>query len=201
LPLAKSVSHDWFPIAMTTSTLVDPFSCPLGELTQYVRDTHHAYLRAELPLIWELLREAAAAGPLRDPQVRPFGTLFGRFRAVLENHLRKEEDVLFPFIERLERTLGDGGPPPKHSFGPLALPIEVLEAEHALGDRLLDRMRPMWQLWAKAEDAPRWQHRLKDRLVLLDADMQRHVHVEDAILFPRTIRLEGQPWPVPVAVP
>ena len=186
---------------MTTSTPVDPFTCPLAALTQHVRDTHHAYLRAELPVIWELLREGAAVSSLSTPQVRPFAALFGRFRSVLENHLRKEEDVLFPFIERLERTLGDGGAPPKHSFGPLALPIEVLEAEHALGDRLLDRMRPMWQLWANAEDAPRWEQRLKEHLVLLDADMQRHVHVEDAILFPRTIRLEGRPWPVPVAVP
>ena len=180
--------------AMTTSPPLDPFTCALGELTQHVRDTHHAYLRTELPVIWELLREAVQSAPSAAAEVRSFGALFGRFRSALENHVRKEGDVLFPFIDRLERALGAGATPPKHSFGPLALPIEVLEAEHAFGDRLLERMRPLWRGWATHGDAPRWQFDLRERLDRLDADMQRHVHVEDAILFPRTIRLEGGTW-------
>jgi regulator of cell morphogenesis and NO signaling len=191
----ETVHHDGSPGAMTTATPLDPFTCALGELTQHVRDTHHAYLRAELPAIWEELRVTARSMPSASADLQLFGALFGRFRSALENHVRKEDDVLFPFIERLERALGDGAAPPKHSFGPLALPIEVLEAEHALGDRLLDRMRPVWRRWAINEDAPRWQFGLRERLDRLDADMQRHVHVEDAILFPRTIRLEGGTWP------
>lgn len=182
---------------MPTPSLLDPSTCPLSELTQHIRESHHAYLRTELPIIWELLREAASSTPSATEEIRRFALLFGQFRSSLENHLRKEDEVLFPFIERLDRALGEGAPPPRHAFGPLALPIEVLEAEHALGDRLLDRMRPMWQRWAAGADAARWHEALTVRLQHLDADMQRHVHVEDAVLFPRTISLEGRPWPMP----
>lgn len=183
---------------MTLSPLCfDPAACPLCELTQHVRDTHHVYLRAELPVIWDLLREAASSSVSGHAEIRSFGTLFGRFRAALENHLRKEDDVLFPLLDRLGQATDSGAPPPRYPFGSIAYPIDVLEAEHVLGDRLLDRMRPMWQRWAGTADAPPWQHALQARMVQLDADMQRHVHVEDAILFPRAIRLEAERWPAP----
>ena len=178
---------------MPPSTLLDPSTCPLSELTQHIRESHHAYLRAELPIVWELLRQAAASTASPPEEIKRFAVLFGRFRSELENHLRKEDEVLFPFIERLDRAVRDGGLPPRHRFGPLALPIEVLEAEHALGDRLLDRMRPAWQCWDAADDALRPYSGLTARLQRLDADMQRHVYIEDRVLFPRTISLEGRP--------
>jgi regulator of cell morphogenesis and NO signaling len=178
---------------MSADMPFDPAICRLEELTQYIRDTHHAYLRAELPAIWDLLRKAIGTSPATATDLRQITRLFGQFRSTLENHLQKEEDVLFPFIERLERTVRAGAPAPRHAFGPLAGPIEILEAEHAFGDRLLDAMRPLWQRWAPSNEAPRGQPLLYDRLTELEADMQRHVHVEDAILFPRTIGLEGGP--------
>jgi regulator of cell morphogenesis and NO signaling len=178
---------------MAPTQPLDPAECLLAELTQHIRDTHHAYLRAELPRIWELLREALSATPAHANEIRSFARWFGQFRSTLENHLRKEEEVLFPFIERLERTIGAGGPAPRHTFGSLAWPIEILEAEHALGDRLLDRMRTTWQGWADPDGRPAPRARLYQHLCALDADMQRHVQIEDAVLFPRTIGLERRP--------
>ncbi len=172
------------------TAVLDVMACPLAELTEHIRDTHHAYLRRELPEIWELLKEAAAARPSRD--VRAVARLFGRFRATLDTHLRKEEAVLFPFVERLERSLAAGEPAPAHAFGPLRLPIEILEGEHLLGDRLLDEMRPLWTRWRPEDEAPPLQQTLWVRLLALEADMSRHTRLEDDVLFPRTIALEGR---------
>ena len=178
---------------------VDPGVCPLAELTQHIRDAHHAYLRAELPAIWELLREGCAARESTGTDLRRFAQLFGLFRSTLDSHLRKEEDILFPFIERLERTVGAGLPPPAHRFGPLALPIEILEAEHALGDALLDRMRRIWQPWAAGDEISDSRTRLYEHMQRLEADMRRHVHLEDGVLFPRTIQLEAGSCPIVAA--
>ncbi|HEX5473608.1 MAG TPA: hemerythrin domain-containing protein [Vicinamibacterales bacterium] len=175
-----------------TASVVDPAACALAALTQHIRETHHAFLRAELPALWELLREAAAARRATTDELRTIGRLFGQFRATLDNHLRKEEEVLFPFIEQLETRLGEGQPAPKHVFGPLRLPIEVLEEEHALGDRLLAGIRPIWSGWTESRDPSRVLLQLHDRFAALEDDMARHVHVEDAILFPRTVSLEGR---------
>ena len=118
--------------------------------------------------------------------------LFSRFRSTLDSHLRKEEDVLFPFVERLERSLAAGEPAPAHAFGPLWLPIEILEGEHRLGDRLLDEMRPLWTRWRAEGDAPQIHQALCARMLALEADMERHTRLEDDVLFPRTITLEGR---------
>ncbi len=173
-------------------TAFDPGTCLLTELTQHIRDTHHAYLRAELPAIWTDLREALAARSAATAEIRMLGRLFGRFRATLESHLRKEEEILFPFVEQLERDIVAPGTSPEHRFGPLRLPIEILEGEHALGDRLLEQMRPVWRRWTPKAESPALHTALAQRLERLDADMARHVHLEDHVLFPRTIRLEGR---------
>lgn len=170
---------------------LDPATCPLAELTRYIRDTHHAYLYRELPEIWELMQEAAAARAPDAGDARAVARLFGRLRATLESHLRKEDSVLFPFVERLEGARAAGQPAPVHAFGPLRLPIEVLEGEHRLGDRLLDQMRPLWARWGAAGDPAPIRRALCERLLALEADLRRHSDLEDDVLFPRTIALEG----------
>jgi regulator of cell morphogenesis and NO signaling len=174
------------------TAVFDSATCPLAELTQHIRDTHHAYLRRELPQIWELLREAAAAPGACVGAARSVGRVFSRFRSTLDSHLRKEEDVLFPFVEQLERSLAAGEPAPAHAFGPLWLPIEILEGEHLFGDRLLDEMRPLWTRWRAEDDAPPIHQALCARMLALEADMRCHTHLEDEVLFPRTITLEGR---------
>lgn len=167
---------------------------------QHICDAHHHYLRAELPAIWDLLREARGTRQGAPADLRRFGRLFALFRSTLESHLRKEEEILFPMIERLESSARDGATIPAQRFGQLARPIEVLEGEHAFGDALVDQMRPLWQAWAANEDPADWRSRVSDRMRRLEADMQRHVHLEDAILFPRTIHLEASPWLLPAAL-
>lgn len=174
------------------ATALDPATCPLAELTQHIRDVHHASLYRELPELWELMREAAAARAPDAGDARSVARLFGRLRATLESHLRKEDSVLFPFVEGLERARAAGEPPPAHAFGPLRLPIEILEGEHRLGDRLLDEMRPLWTRWRAAGDPPPVQRALCARLLAFEADLRRHTDLEDGVLFPRTIALEGR---------
>ena len=172
--------------------VLDTAACPLAELTQHIRDTHHAFLHRELPAIWDLLKEAVAARSPGADDVRTVARLFGRFRSTLDSHLRKEETVLFPFVDRLERSLAAGEPAPAHAFGPLRLPIEILEGEHALGDRLLDQMRPLWTRWRAEHEAAAIQQTLCARMLALEADLSLHTRLEDDVLFPRTITLEGR---------
>lgn len=175
--------------------VIETATCSLAELTQHIRDAHHAYLGRELPVLWDLLKEAASARGAHgadDAAVRRATRLFGGFRSTLDNHLLKEEAVLFPFVERLERSLGTGEPVPAHAFGPLRLPIEVLEGEHMLADRFLDELRPLWTRWRAEAGASATQQTFRERMLALEADMSRHTYLEDHVLFPRTILLEGR---------
>lgn len=81
---------------VTANPRIDPSTAPVAELTNYIVTTHHGYMREALPRIAGLL----AACPAWDG----LNPVFTAMRDELELHMRKEEAVLFPFIDRVERA-------------------------------------------------------------------------------------------------
>jgi regulator of cell morphogenesis and NO signaling len=89
-----------------SKVLPNPASMSLVELADHVEQTHHVYLKEELPRLDELT----------DKVVRKYGEHDARLHRVREvliamsnelfSHMLKEEQVLFPFIRRLERNEG-----------------------------------------------------------------------------------------------
>ena len=102
----------------------------------------------------------------------------------LDLHMRKEELVLFPAIERLEREV-----PP---FGGLSSRIRTALSEHdstaeALSD--IRRITRDYQLPSHACD--RYRALFQD-LETLERRLQFQMYLEESILFPRARSLEGQ---------
>ena len=69
----------------------------LDALMRHIVVRHHEYLRHELPLMERLIaRLREARGRTDAATVVPLEKVFRFFKRELENHLRKEEEVLFP---------------------------------------------------------------------------------------------------------
>ncbi|MDE3155050.1 MAG: hemerythrin domain-containing protein [Acidobacteriota bacterium] len=162
----------------------------LHELIAHIVATHHAGLRAALHEL-----QAAAAPPARpglagDARWRRTGArLLQQFRTETENHLRKEEAVLFPLIEQLERSAHAGQPAPRHPFGTLGTLITVMEQDHELTRRQLQQLAALLHEPLGVDD----EIRQATRRVLADIeqDMVLHTQLEDDVLFPRTVGLES----------
>ena len=164
---------------------------PLSELIRHIVERHHAWLRAELPAIGQSIRQTIRSeGHTRSRRFIEIEKLFRKFQRETENHLKKEETVLFPLIEKLESRVASGLAPERHSFGPLRNPVQFMTEDHELADRLLAKMKEL-----AAEDVPMpelsaaWDA-LLERLKTVEEDLAVHVNLEDQILFPRAIRLE-----------
>jgi regulator of cell morphogenesis and NO signaling len=165
----------------------------LADLVQHIISTHHETVRAQLPRF-----EAAVLGAIRQGRLGHTRTagprksaerLVQQFRIETENHLRKEEVVLFPLILDLEVRAAAGEPPARHPFGSLATLIQIMEAEHELTHHQLERLTALIESGC-AEEAPIWAG-ARRRLAEVVADMTVHTRIEDDMLFPRTIRLES----------
>jgi regulator of cell morphogenesis and NO signaling len=167
---------------------IDLTSLTLTGLCEYVVETHHAYLRAELPRIDRLLTKVNAAHAARHPELRGLGRVFGEFATELSRHMAKEEYVLFPAIRRLEQEQLV----PAGAFGTVANPIRMMEAEHDHAGDALGAMRSLTSGFTPPADACPTYRALLAALAELEADMHRHVHAENNILFPRAIRLEEE---------
>jgi regulator of cell morphogenesis and NO signaling len=164
----------------------------LDALMRHIVVRHHEYLRHELPLMEQLIARLREARSRTDAAtVVPLEKVFRFFKRELENHLRKEEEVLFPMIAQLEAAFVAGVRLPRYSFGPIANPIGVMEEEHDAERRELAKMLGLTGNCSASAEASTMYRTIFERLTTLDADMRRHVQLENHILFPRVEVLEN----------
>jgi regulator of cell morphogenesis and NO signaling len=166
---------------------VDWTQATLADLIDDIVTMHHTYLRRALPRLANLAAKVAIAHWERRPELLRVHELLEGLRDDLLVHMSKEEMILFPLIQRLE-----AGEPVWGIFaGDLGGPIEVIEHEHTRCAAMLHEMRRITRNYGPPPDACPSYHALLAGLAELEADLHRHVHKENNILFPRAIALLG----------
>ena len=93
--------------------------------------------------------------------------------------------ILFPLIKAME-----SGRRAASHCGSVNNPIGVMEHEHDNAGRALDAMRKLTGDYTLPPDACNTYRALFHGLVELEADLHRHIHLENNILFPRASELE-----------
>jgi regulator of cell morphogenesis and NO signaling len=158
---------------------------PVSELCEHIVSHHHAYLREELPPLRLLVDKVAAAHGDAHPELLGVRATFAELADELEQHMVKEEQVLFPACVALERGVGAG-----FAFGSVENPIGVMLHEHDEVAAGLAGLRALTHGYECPADACASYRSMLDRLHALEVDTHRHVHEENNILFPRAIDLE-----------
>jgi len=160
-------------------------SLSLTAMCDSIVDTHHAYLRRELPRLTQLLDKVMSAHGRHHPWLLRLAESFGQLRGELEPHMFKEEQLLFPAIRTIERT--DRGP--SFPFGSVDNPIRMMEHEHNLAGRALQDIRDASDDYTPPEGACNTFRALLDGLRELEVDLHMHIHKENNVLFPRASAL------------
>ena len=167
-------------------------TAPLKELAQHIVNTHHDYLRRELPAIQMRLDKVFRVYNQRyGPTLLGLPEVFADLRAELEMHTRKEEMVLFPAIAACEAAVQSGQPLPPLPFGTVANPIHMMEAEHESAGLALAEIRRITGNFELPEYACVTYRALMSGLDELERDLHMHIHLENNILFPRAQELEA----------
>lgn len=160
----------------------------LTELCEHIVQTHHDYLRAELPRISELARKVADAHGESKPAWHEVREVYENLRFELQLHMQKEEHLLFPAIMQMEQA----DAPLHFHFGTVANPIRMMEFEHDSAAEALEKLRHLTNDYTPDEDACPTTRALLDALEALERDLHLHIHKENNILHPRAIALEEQ---------
>ena len=183
--------------ALTTCRAEQPDwdTAGLDTLMQHIVVRHHAYLRKELPLMERLVtRVRETRGRADANTLAPLEKVFRFFRRELENHLRREEEVLFPLIRQLETASKSGAELPRFPFGPITNPIGIMEEDHDAERQQMQKMLILIGNYTGPAEAANAFRSLFEKLQALELDMRLHVHLEDQILFPRAAVLENLSW-------
>jgi regulator of cell morphogenesis and NO signaling len=164
----------------------DPAAMPLDALVAHIVETHHAYLREELPRLEAMSRRVAKVHGALDPRLGLMALTVCALRQELESHMAKEERVLFPVI----CALAHGRARPELPFGSIAHPIHAMEYEHHEAGGHLEQLRGLSDTFTPPAWACNTYRALLDGLAALEQDLHLHIHKENNVLFPRALDLE-----------
>lgn len=171
---------------------VDPASLPIGRLIQHIVRVHHQYVRQELPRLTEMARKLAAKRSDRAPELKNVEELLEALRAEMFAHIQKEERVLFPFISQMDQDSIVVYPPTHACFRSVAHPVSKMMQEHETAKHTVAELRRLTIDFQPPEWACATHIALFAGLNEFEADLARHVHLENDVLFPRAIEMEAE---------
>jgi regulator of cell morphogenesis and NO signaling len=163
----------------------------LSALAAHIVNTHHAYVRSELPRLAELAEKVVRRHGDTRPELPAIQSQLAELSEELLQHCAKEEVVLFPYIAKLERALANGAPAPQGCFGTIANPIAMMTQEHDAAGALVARMRELSNGFTPPVGACPTYHAYYSGLHEFEQDLHQHIHLENNILFPRAIAMEA----------
>jgi len=161
-------------------------------LIRHIVETHHAYVRSELPRLQAMAERVAAKHGPAHPECTSIQRNLAQLAEELNSHLNKEERILFPYIEDLERSQSRDAAAPSACFGSVEGPIQVMINEHEGAATLLGEMRAATHGFVPWPEACPTTVGLYYGLDAFERDLHRHVHLENNLLFPRAIALERE---------
>jgi|SRR5690348_7719708 len=166
-------------------------SAPLCDLTRHIREKHHRYVRSAIPQIQKLLAKVKAKHGSAHPEIAVIEELFEKIARDMIMHMQKEEQILFPYIDAVERATRAGGPVEPPSFQAVRNPIQAMMREHDSAGDLVRQIRSATNGYSLPEHACASFQALYEDLQRFESDLHEHVHLENNVLFPRGIEAEA----------
>jgi len=141
-------------------------------LIDLIETRYHATHRRELPELVRLARRVEAVHGDKPDAPRGLADLLATMSAELEDHMQKEEQVLFPLMRR-------GGHPM------IAHPIGMMRHEHDGHGEHLRALEALTDGGVPPAGACNTWRALYAGTRKLTEDVMEHIHLENNILFPR----------------
>ena len=173
------------------SESVPPERLSPTELVDYILTKHHVFTAEEIERLTPLMAKVAMRHGASHPELLELQEVFAVLCGSLIPHMKKEENILFPYILELDLAAKRNLLPPVPHFGTVNNPIRMMMLEHDTdGDRLRE-MRRLTNDYTLPEGACPSFTALYAGLEDLERDLHRHIHLENNVLFPAAAELEA----------
>jgi len=164
----------------------------LDFLVDYIMNNHHQYVRKMIPIITLHADKVASVHGKNHPETIRIADLFLAVREELEMHMMKEERILFPQIKQMVLTKNANSEFFLPAFGTIQNPIRMMEHEHTSAGDALYQIRDLSNNYSHPDDACNTFKALYSELKEFEEDLHKHIHLENNILFPKSIALEAE---------
>ena len=182
--LEKSEAND--------GTIVDFQKLSATELITHILETHHVFTKFEIDRIRALATKVIGAHGANHPELLTVEELIQRLCGDLAPHMFKEEQILFPYIQKMEQAKTQAKPIPFAPFGTVKNPIWMMTMEHDTAGDILGKLRAVTSDYRVPSDACISYQTLYQALEAFEKDLHQHIHLENNILFPKAVELESR---------
>jgi regulator of cell morphogenesis and NO signaling len=178
-------------LASKEKSVIDYNSWPIDLLADYIEKTHHRYVTEKIPELNIYLNKLCKVHGERHPELLSIYKHFLASAEELTNHMKKEENILFPFIRSMVKAENGQLEIDEPSFTTVKNPIAMMMKEHDTeGGRFREISRLSNKYTAPADGCTTYKVAFA-MLKEFEEDLHTHIHLENNILFPKAITLES----------
>ncbi len=167
-------------------------SWALDTLADYIVKRHHAYVEEQTPKIKGYLDKIRQVHGSRHPELFEIHTLFSEIGGELSVHMKKEELMLFPFIRKIQKAKENNETAESPLFKSVESPVKMMMADHADEGEKFARIAVLTKNYQVPADACNTFSLTYQLLKEFEKDLHMHIHLENNILFPKSIELESE---------
>ena len=158
-------------------------SASLAELIAHLISQHPEYLQIDLPRLQQCLNAVYETYKAQDrATLASLPNLLFLMKDDLDLHMRKEERVLFPAIEKMEREAPPRGAMPNR--------ISEMLSEHDSTAEALSNIRRITRDYQLPPHACDRYRALFQAFETLERGLRFHMYLEESVLFLRDLSLE-----------
>lgn len=154
-------------------------------LADYIVNVHHGYIRQHTPVLMELSEKVTGHHGSSFPFLAETHDHLHALLSELDTHMKKEEQILFPYIRMLSQ-----GVPANGGFQSVKEPVDVMEHEHEHAGMHAAAIRRLTNDFTPPAGACNSFRLLYAKMEDFENDLHQHIHLENNILFPKAISME-----------
>lgn len=163
------------------------------EIIGYILLHHHFYIRQSAPVLISHLSKLVSKHGERFAYLKKVQEIFDSLVEEMEQHMQKEESILFPRIKEMALAMKSAGIniiKPGYMRGA----ISVMEDEHESAGEKMAKIRELTNHFTAPQGACVTFNICLSELKAFEEDLHQHVHLENNILFPmvRKMLLENR---------
>jgi len=152
-------------------------------LCDYIVNTHHQYVLKTLPDLLFYTHKIASVHGDHHPELIEVAALFVKINDELLQHLKKEEEVLFPSIKCV---LANND---QESKDTIVTEIARMAGEHEFAGGAMDTINTLTHHYSLPQNSCATYQVTFKLLEQFEDDLHIHVHLENNILYPNAIKL------------
>jgi regulator of cell morphogenesis and NO signaling len=142
-------------------------------------ETHNSFTTRILPEISEFATKILRVHGSNHKELFRIHKLFHSLKMDLEQHLIKEEEILFPLIKEYDINPSD------QLLAKIQDTVRETEEEHTAAGDILKELREITNDYNLPVDACGSYRLTYEKLTELESDLFQHIHLENNILFHR----------------